>query len=136
MLALLKELGPQLDLRVGADDEMIAKAERELAWSFPQEYVAFLRASNGAVGMLASGDYIDLWPVEKLHEINHSYEFPQHCPEVVAFGSNGGGEAFIFRRSNSHIAMLPFIGMEIDVAIDVAPLFTDFLRRARPADWK
>src|SRR5262249_34861594 len=105
-------------------------------WTFPVDYVAFLRASNGAQGMLSSDEYIDLWPVEEVPKLNLSYQFPEYCPEVVAFGSNGGGEAFVFRRSNAHIAIVPFIGMAINDAIDVAPAFRDFLRRTRPAHWK
>jgi hypothetical protein len=135
MISFLNEVGPGLALRAGADDSAIAQAQRDLAWTFPGDYVAFLRTSNGTLGMLASGDYIDLWAVEDLPRLNCGYQFPEYCPAAVAFGTNGGGEAFVFRRSNGHIAIVPFIGMEIDDAIDIAPAFTDFLRRARPADW-
>ena len=99
MLALLKELGPELELRGGAGEDAIAQAERAVGWTFPAEYSAFLRVTNGAMGFLASGDYVDLWPVEALLERNQAYQFPERCREVVAFGSNGGGEAYDFIRS-------------------------------------
>jgi len=136
MLALLKELGPKLELRAGAETSAIAEAQKALAWTFPEVHVVFLRTSNSAVGMLASGDCVDLWPVEQLSELNSSYQFPEYYLEVVAFGSGGGGEAFVFRRSNAHIAIVPFIGMAIDEAVDIAPAFTGFLRRPRPAGWE
>lgn len=135
MLSVLNELGPELTLQPGVNAAAIEQAQRDFAWTLPEEYTAFLRAANGAVGMLASGDYVDLWPVEQLVTINREYGFPESCPEVIAFGSNGGGEAFVFRRSNGHIALVPFIGMSIDDALDIAATFTGFLRRARPPHW-
>jgi hypothetical protein len=136
MLNLLHELGPRLSLSEGANDEAIERAQQDVGWRFPAEYCAFLRASNGAEGMLASGHYVVLWAVDVLAEFNRGYQFPVYCPEVVAFGSDGGGEAFVFRRANARIAIVPFIGMEIDAAIDIAAVFTDFLKRPRPPHWK
>lgn len=135
MLKLLQELGPALNLRPAAEEAAIAQVQSQLGWVFPDEYIAFLRTSNGCDGLLASEDYISLWPVEELVVANTSYGFPDFCPEIVAFGTNGGGEAFGFKRTNGRIAMVDLCALDIKDAIDIAPRFTELLRRARPADW-
>ncbi len=136
MLAFLREVAPHLLLQPGAEEAAITQAQRDLGCTFPDEYLAFLRTSNGAEGMLASGDYVVLWPAENLTACNHDYQIAECCPEVVAFGSNDGGEVFVFRRSNGHIAIVPLIGLELDQVVDVAPSFTEFLENARPDHWE
>ncbi len=135
MLRLLQELGPALNLRPAADETTIKQVQEQLGWSFPDEYVAFLRASNGCDGDLAHGDYIYLWSIEDLVEANSDYGFLASCPEIVAFGTNGGGEAFGFTRADGRVVIVPLLGPEMVDAIDVGQRFTDFLRRSRPADW-
>jgi hypothetical protein len=135
MLKLLRELGSALNLRRAAEGAAIAQVQSQLGWVFPDEYIAFLRTSNGCDGNLANGDYVYLWSVEELLVANASYGFPEFCPEIVAFGTNGGGEAFGFKRTNGHIAMVDLCALDIKDAIDIAPRFTEFLCRARPADW-
>ncbi len=134
VLKLLQELGPALELRSPASESTIADVQRQLVWAFPAEYLAFLRATNGCEGFLATGDYIVLWPVERLVEAQIGYGYPEFCPEAVAFGTNGGGEAFVFKRGNGHIARMDLCSLDIKSAIEVGPLFTDFLRRGRPSD--
>ena len=135
MLELLREVGAELTLCNGAGEESIGRTQAELGWIFPDEYAAFLRISNGAMGFLVSGDYLDLWGVHQIVERNRNFGFLQHFPEVIAFRSNGGGEAFVFRRANGFIAITPFVGMGVTDTVDVAPTFSQFLRRARPASW-
>jgi cell wall assembly regulator SMI1 len=52
-----------------------------------------------------------------------------YTPELLAFGSNGGGEAFAFdmRFGVNDVIQIPFIGMDIETAYRIAPTFTDFL---------
>ena len=135
MLKLIRELGRDLELRPRASAKAIERAQADVGWVFPSEYIEFLRTTNGAVGMLASGDYVALARVEEIAEFNRGYEITTYCPEVVGFGSNGGGEAFVFKKSDGVIAMLPLIGMSADVLLDVASTFSEFLRRGRPPQW-
>jgi hypothetical protein len=43
---------------------------------------------------------------------------------------------FGFVRKNRHIARIDLCALDIKNAIDVGPLFIDFLRQARPTDWE
>jgi hypothetical protein len=94
----------------------------------PEDYVEFLRLSNGATGTLGTDQYITLWPVEKLLDKNKGYGVAKYAPGIFIFGSNGGGEAYGFDlRRNMTIVQVPFVGMELSAVMDMAPTFTQFI---------
>ena len=53
---------------------------------------------------------------------------------LIAFGSDGGGEAFAFdtRVNPCPVVMVSFIGMSDEDSILVAPSFQTFLDRLKP----
>lgn len=131
----LKQLGPELSLRPGASEEAIAQSETALGIRFPDDYREFLKTSNGAVGFVASGDYIDLWPIEQLPLNYKAYAFEEYCPAFVPFGSNGAAEAMVFRRTDLRVMMRDLLSLSIVDVLDIAPSFTQFMSKPRPQHW-
>src|SRR5690242_4867217 len=111
---------------------MIAESERKLGLKLPAEYVEFLKYSNGGEGFIGENAYVRLWPVEKLSEMNRSYEVVKDAPGLLIFGSNGGGEAYGFdmRVPQPPVVQVPFIGMAWDVAWAAGKSFDDFLKQS------
>jgi len=125
---------PQIDgleLNPAASPQAVEQVEVALGFSFPQDYVDFLLRSNGAEGCIGDKAYLALYSIELLAELNES---PSPLPErLVLFGSDGGGEAFTFDRSQvpPRVIQLPFISGDPDDEIDRGGSFTEFLRGLR-----
>jgi hypothetical protein len=61
----------------------------------PEDYLDFLRKSNGAEGFI--GDhYLILHAAEEIEPINLAAEIADSAPGLVIFGSNGGAKSYAF----------------------------------------
>jgi len=94
----------------------------------PDEYLAFLRRTNGGEGFVGEA-YAMLWRCEDLIEYNQNYQVEELAPGFFLIGSNGGGEAYAFNLSSGSPVLyeLPFIGMESQYANTAADSFGLFL---------
>jgi hypothetical protein len=81
---------------------------------------------EGPVRSIVLG-WFQLWPLADVQSLNDQYEVAEYAPELVAFGSDGGGEMLAFDAKNQ-IVKVPFIGMEMEYARIVAATWTDFER--------
>jgi hypothetical protein len=110
---------------------------RELASAapvpLPDEYAALLRFSNGGEGQLAvEPGWFQLWPAEKVLEMNRGYAVNEFLPGFFGFGSNGGGELLALDLRSGppfRVVMVPFIPMDVDEAVTVSETFAEFLHR-------
>jgi len=99
----------------------------------PEDYLSLLRLSNGGEGPLGLEfpGWFQLWPVEKILDLNRGYEVHEYMPGLFGFGSNGGGEllAFDTRRGPPWtIVVVPFIGMSEEALVEIADDFSGFLQ--------
>jgi hypothetical protein len=99
--------------------------------SLPAEYLSFLARFNGAEGSLGiEPGWFLLWPAEEVANLSAGYQVPQYLPGYVAFGSNGGGELFVFPLQPTDgalpVFMAPAIGMGPSALIKVAASFSEF----------
>jgi hypothetical protein len=107
---------------------VIRRVEGILRCDLPEGYVQFLEQFNGGEGFIGSA-YLILWQIEELPELNKAYQVEEYAPDLLLFGSDGGGEAFAFdtRFAEKPIVSLPFVGMELSSARIVGPDFQAFL---------
>jgi hypothetical protein len=112
---------------------LIGRCQSEMGVSLPDDYVAFLRIANGAEGFAGKAAYAILWGVDELAAMNAAYQVRQYCPGLLAFGSNGGGEAYGFdtRTLVWSVVQVPFVGMAWDLAQPLGESFGAFLERLR-----
>ena len=118
-----------LNKQPGASDAAIAEGGRQLNLKLPEEYVEFLKLSNGGEGFIGKNSYVILWGVDELASLNQSYEVQQYAPGFLVFGSNGGGEAYGFdtRTTTWPVVQIPFVGMDWSLAQPLGGSFNDFL---------
>lgn len=111
-----------------ADEAAFQRFETEAWFQLPEEYKEFLTLANGGAGFIGEA-YMMHWRIEELRELNQAYQVAEYAPDLVLFGSNGGGEAFAFdRRSDpAPIVIVPFVGMEIGLAHQVGSSFGEFV---------
>ena len=111
--------------------ESVLAAGRSLGVRFPDDYVDFMVQSNGAEGSVGKNAYLALWRVEELVPLNDSYHVEEFAPELVLFGSDGGGMAYAFDRNleRPRIVEVPFIDMGIEDPTPCGYSLTEFLER-------
>lgn len=127
----LAALTEDLEKRPGASLEAIRQRERELGIQFPQDYVEFMLASNGAEGFVG-GDraYVQIEPIEQMMNDRLQRDLNESRPGLVVFGSDGAGEAYAFdpRGEDLRIVMFPWIGHDEEEILFQGRSFTEFLR--------
>lgn len=125
MLAALEHF----NITAPASEGAIQKFEQLSGFVLPEDYVTFLKKSNGGEGFVGDNAYLILWPVEQLLELNDAYQVPKYAPGLLLFGSDGGGEGFAFdtRLPELPIVSVPFVGMDCSLARPIATSFNGFL---------
>lgn len=117
------------DRRSPASEAVVSKLALEAGCDLPEDYLNFMRRSNGGEGELGiQPGWFQLWEAENVISFGIEYEVPQYAPGFFAFGSNGGGELLAFEIRNDGgrpVVMLPCIGMETNAAVRVAANFAD-----------
>ena len=112
-----------------ANPDAVAQCQSNLRFLLPADYVQFFEQMNGGEGFVGN-NYLRAWPVEDLIQNNNEYHVEECAPGLFLFGSSGGGEAFAFdtRSTPPAIVAVPFIVLNLEDAIVIAPTFTAFLQ--------
>ena len=67
----------------------------------------------------------EFWPQAELESYDSDYQVELYAPGFLGFATSGGGEMFAFSPSGA-IVCLPFIGMEPEEALLIAPTWIEF----------
>jgi hypothetical protein len=124
-----EDLFARIGARSPANPASIARCQSQLKFQLPADYVQFLEQMNGGEGFVGK-NYLMAWSVEDLMQYNKDYHVEQRAPGLLLFGSSGGGEAFAFdaRSTPPAIVAVPFIVLNLEDAIVIAPNFTACLQ--------
>ena len=99
-------------------------------FELPEEYLAFLRYSNGGEGFLCIEPwYFQFCSAEEVIEYNRGYNVEEFLPGWFAIGSNGGGEMLSIRKRDGSpcpVYLVPFIPMAESDAVRIAHDFEMF----------
>lgn len=92
----------------------------------PSDYVAVAREYGGCEGFL--GDtYLRLYLLDELEAANVAYEVQKYTPDLLLFGTNGGGEAFAFALPSFRVVQVSLIPLAAEQADIIAPDFGRFI---------
>ena len=110
--------------------EDLDAAENSLGIVFPAEYRRFMLKTNGAEGSIGKSNYLVIWPVEEIVELNEEYGVAEFTPGLIYFGSDGGGMAYAFdvREEVTRFVRFPFDSIHIEDEEIVATVFNDFIK--------
>lgn len=117
-----------------ASRNAVARCQANLGFALPADYVQFLDQMNGGEGFVGK-HYLMAWRIEDLIQFNKEYLDDELVPELLLFGSDGGGELFAFdtRSTPPAIVAVPAI-VSLKDAIVIAPNFSLFLQHMYQAD--
>lgn len=80
----------------GANLNDIDIAQKQLHIAFPDDYLEFLKWSNGGEGYIGE-NYISFWKVEDLAALNVEYQIQKYLSEkFLSIGTDGGGICYGF----------------------------------------
>ncbi|WP_223596755.1 SMI1/KNR4 family protein [Neobacillus bataviensis] len=118
-----------LELKPPVEEYMVKKVETKLGITFPIDYIEFISYSNGAEGSIGE-NYLILWSIEDIIELNEAYGVSDFAKGLVLFGSDGGDTAFAFdtRTDETQIVSVPFIGMDLEEVTTCSNTFNGFLQ--------
>ena len=110
-------------------ESKVKKVETELGINFPKDFIEFISNSNGAEGSIGE-NYLILWSIEDIIELNEAYGVNDFAKGLVLFGSDGGDTAFAFdTRTNETLNVtVPFIGMDLEDITTCSNSFNGFLQ--------
>ncbi len=110
-------------------DSAIDAFELRSRLRLPSDYVDFLKTGNGGDGFIGDSTYLILWRLEDIVKFNIAYEVHEYAPGLILIGSDGGGEAFAFDTNASPwpVARIPFVGMDRELIVVLAPNFVSFV---------
>ena len=130
-----EKLFAEFDAKPPANPASVARCQSHLKFRLPPDYVQFLEQTNGGEGFVGA-NYLRAWPVEDLIQYNKDYHVEERVPGLFLFGSSGGGEAFAFdtRSPPPLIVAVPFIVLNLEDAIVIAPNFIAFLQHLYQSD--
>jgi hypothetical protein len=129
----ISDLTAEIDHNPGISADKLRDAEAKLGISFPSQYEEFLLESNGAEGRIGPYNYLHLWSLEEILDLNPAYEVDKFAPGLLLIGSDGGDTAYAIdtRTEEMRIVELPFVGMDVREIQHCEATFVEFLEYLR-----
>jgi hypothetical protein len=95
----------------------------------PNAYVCYFAGDGPKEGGLSvDPGWFQLWSPDEVEGLNRDYQVQEFIPGLFGFGSSGGGELLAFDEAG-RIFMIPFIGMSLQAAKQVAGSWIEFIER-------
>ena len=115
----------------GANLNDIGIAQKQLHIVFPEDYLEFLKWSNGGEGYIGE-NYISFWKVEDLAALNAEYQIQKYLSEkFLCIGTDGGGICYGFYLEKQFaIFKCPLGDLDIKEITIVANSIKDFFGNA------
>jgi hypothetical protein len=130
LLEILSDATAGWTRRPPATETAIQALTANCDFTLPEEYLSFLRYSNGGEGFLCIEPwYFRLCSAEEVIAYNQGYNVEEFLPGWLAIGSNGGGEMLAIRKRDGSpcpVYMVPFIPMAESDAVQIAHDFEMF----------
>ncbi len=101
---------------------------KKIEFKLPLGFIDFFKEANGA-DISTDENYILLWPITDMIQLNGEYSVNEYAPDFFIFGSDGGTTAFAIEKTTGYIYEIPFIGMSKEEAIFIAKTFSTFLSK-------
>lgn len=109
----------------------IGIVEEQLHIVFPEDYLEFLKWSNGGEGYIGK-NYVSLWKVEDLEVLNREYQIQTYLLKgYLGIGTDGGGICYGFCLEKQFaIFKCPLGDLDINEITIVANYIKDFFGNA------
>lgn len=115
---------------VGASEESLQSLMAELGHRLPDEYLDFMRQTNGYTGEVGPSGFVCIWPVDEVLPTNKANHYREWIPGLVLFGSNESGDLYAFdmRQDQTIVVGVPAI-VDLNYAKEISRSFVGFLEQ-------
>ena len=100
------EILKKMDKETPATKIMIEKVEKEWNISLLCEYKQLILFSNGIEGPIGKANYLSIWPINELIELNQEYAVDEFLSGIKYFGSDGGDIAYGFEFDHDRTTII------------------------------
>jgi len=97
-----------------------------ITFKLPNGFIDFFSQTNGA-DITIDDNYIILWPLTEMVELNKEYRVVEYAPDFFIFGSDGGDISYAIEKRTGFIFEMPFIGMSKEEAVFKGSSFDEFI---------
>ncbi|TCN59976.1 hypothetical protein D0809_08605 [Flavobacterium circumlabens] len=115
-----------IDKNAAPSSEEIEIFLKQVDFILPDGFISFFKETNGA-DISTDENYILLWALTDMMDMNKDYKVQDYAPEFFIFGSDGGNTALAIEKITGDIYEMPFIGMSNDAAIFKNNSFKEFI---------
>jgi SMI1 / KNR4 family (SUKH-1) len=123
---------------MGASEAQITKVERYFGVRFPDDYRRSL-AAQGSIDQFVppAGDYLTIYPIDQIIEINQAGSIPERFPGAVVIGGDGSREMLVydFREDPPALVLLDITAEGWPAALYQAPSLTALLEQFPQRGW-
>ncbi len=93
----IRNITVKMEKTDGATEESLNRLRAHFGVELPAGYVEFMRATNGADGPIGDVEYLQIWPVEEIIELDLlRVDMKEEHPEWLFFGGMGSGSNYAF----------------------------------------
>jgi hypothetical protein len=92
------------------------------------DYADVLKRFNGCEGFVTPEQYLVLWSVEQISELNAAYRVADYASGIVLLGTDGGDTGYGRDKATGRFGSVPLIGMSRASFKEMGDSFEDFLR--------
>lgn len=126
----LKHFIMSMNLKEGVSKDQLLSFQDELNTKLPDDYLDFLKFSNGAKGEIGNY-YLEIWSIEEIQTTNNELLVEEFAPGLLLFAGDGANELFGFDLRVKEIPVIgvPMIGMSHEDTKFYADTFTNFLEK-------
>jgi len=108
---------------------LIEEIEKKLNFKFPIQYKEFMLKYDGAEGEIGENSYLVIWPLKEIVSLNEEFEISKYIPDLICFGSDGGGMGYAFKRTNPvTFVEFPFESIDINDVTEISDSFDNFIK--------
>lgn len=93
----IRNITAEMEKTDGATEQSLDKLSAHFGVELPAEYVEFMRTTNGADGPIGNIEYLQIWSVEEVIDLEGGIDdIKEEHPEWLFFGGMGGGSDYAF----------------------------------------
>jgi hypothetical protein len=124
------ELMARTERHAGATDVDLDALRRISPGELPQDYLSFLRWSDGAEGYVAGHGYLRLWSAQDAIRFNAAYRIAEFVPGLLLFGTDASvmGYGFDWSAGALQIVDVELAALDREYVREVADSFAALIR--------
>lgn len=123
----IAEITKNLKRSTGASKSSLDKIASKAKISLPNDYVKFMRSTDGAEGPIGNSSYIAIWSAVEVITLNEDYSVDEFAPGILLFASDGGNTGYAFDMRTERTQVVSVDLLDLSLSASLGATFSEFL---------